>query len=190
MLPNVAYYRSTYAMLTIVSTGDQAARRCYCKTSTWCAHHAGGRTRTPGPRKMQRWSMIKCSYPKMHVVCVLCWIILYHTLISMCILHVCVVYIVHACVAYIVLGRIMSHTTRYYRSRLILHQAVMPPKPYFRCICRQTLIWTCSLLGFKNVAFLGFEAAILCTIWLWLHQHASHACAASHACSAHCQLAA
>jgi len=54
--------------------------------------------------------------------------------------HSCGVCIVHACVAYNVLGRIMSHTTRYYRSRLILHQAVMPPKPYFRCICRQTLI--------------------------------------------------
>ena len=92
--------------------------------------------------------------------------------VAMCILHACVVYIVHACVAYIVLGHIVSHTTRYYRSRLILHQTVMPPKPYFRCICRQTLIWKCSLLGFENVAFLGFEsfgAAILCTVWLWLH---------------------
>ena len=44
--------------------------------------------------------------------------------VAMCILHACVVYIVHACVAYIVLGHIVSHTTRYYRSRLILHQAV------------------------------------------------------------------
>ena len=78
------HYHSTYLHLFQLATrlrDDATAKH------TWCAHHDGGRTRALccGPRKMQRWSMIKDSYPNMHVVCVLCCIILYHTLISMCI---------------------------------------------------------------------------------------------------------
>ena len=99
------------------------------------------------PWKKQCCYMLRCAYC-MHVLCILCM----HVLRILC-------------------WVILYHVTLLSIAPDFASGSQKPPKPYFRCICRQTLIWKCSLLGFENVAFLGFESfdAILCTVWLWLH---------------------